>query len=113
MEIILEEVKAYKIVEKHGDKIKTLFHGLNKSRIIPLNTWLEAEEKMVTDGKGTAYLSGWHVLLDYEKAVEYLSRFTTRTELLEVVPVLVKNIRPKRHSNSDVYLAKHMKVVNN
>jgi len=45
----------YKIVET-DDKgnIKTLFHGINRSRILRVGEWLQAELKMVIDGsRGT------------------------------------------------------------
>lgn len=101
-------IQAYKIVEKHGDTYKTLFHGHNKSKTIPYDTWLEAEEKLVSDGKGSKYISGWHVLLEEEKANAYLSRFKTRLDMLAVVPVRVYDVRPKNKSRSKVYLAKYM-----
>lgn len=103
-------IQAYKIVERHGDAIKTLFHGHNKSKTIPYDTWLEANEKLVSDGKGAKYISGWHVLLEEEKANAYLSRFKTRKDKLAVIPVSVCGIRPKHKSRSKVYLAKYMKL---
>lgn len=106
-------IKAYKIIET-DDKgnIKTLFHGLNGTRIITPGVWLKAVEKLVRDGTGNKwYKSGWHVLLDEADAHDYLKRFTTRTEKLKVKPVMVKDIRPKKHSKCDVFLARHMKLM--
>ena len=104
--------QAYKIVECENGNYKTLFHGLNGTRILPHETWLEADEKICTDGsKGsTEYLSGWHVLLTREDAEDYLKAFTSRLDILKIVPVLVDEIRPKEHSRSPVYLAKRMFV---
>jgi hypothetical protein len=103
-------IEAYKIIELDSkDNPKMLFHGLNGSRIIPKNTWLTAEEKMVRDGTSkTYYLSGWHVLLERQHAVDYLKAFKNRLDKLRIIKVLVKDIRPKEHSPSPVFLAKHM-----
>jgi len=47
----------YKIVEKHQDGLRTLFHGNKGSRILKTNIWLEANIKMVIDGSdGKKYL---------------------------------------------------------
>ena len=103
----------YKIVEKHPDGgIKTLFHGVNRSRTIPKGKWLEAEEKMVRDGScQTYYLSGWHILKTEEDAVEYLKRFKKRLELLSIVPCEAEEVRPKAHSNAPVFLAKRIRLL--
>lgn len=102
-------IRAYKIVERHNKGHKTLFHGVNGTRIIPKGVWVEADEKMVTDGScQTEYLSGWHVLLEEQHAVDYLKAFKTRLDKLDIVPVWVKDIRPKAHSPSPVFLAKYM-----
>ena len=103
-------IEAWKIVET-DDKgnLKMLFHGLDGSRIIPENQWLVAEEKMVRDGTSkTYYLSGWHVLLERQHAVDYLKAFKNRLDKLRIIKVLVKDIRPKEHSPSPVFLAKEM-----
>jgi len=101
----------YKIVEKHPKGLKTLFHGNNGSRFLEPNIWLRANEKMVIDGSdGRTYLSGWHVLKSYDKAVSFLNRrFRKRKELLHIVPCKVKNIRVKP-SNSIVFLARWIKI---
>ena len=63
----------YKIVnEDKPDVFKTLFHGVNKSRVLEFGKWLKAELKQVKDGtSNTTYLSGWHI----EECVEYLKVF--------------------------------------
>lgn len=105
-------IKAYKIVETDDSgNIKTLFHGVNGSRVIKLGAWIQATEKMVKDGSSkTKYLSGWHVLLHKNDAKEYLKSFKKRLDKLKIVEVIVKGIRPKSHSNHPVYLAKEMFV---
>jgi len=59
--IIYNNYLAYKVLRIGKDNRPFfLFHGLNRSRKIKTNTWLEAEEKMVIDGSGqTPYLSGF------------------------------------------------------
>lgn len=100
-------MKAYKIVEVEDGAIRTLFHGLDGSRTVPKGQWLRAKEHMVKDGTSkTTYLSGWHVLLNYSDAVEYMKNFTKRLDLLQIVECSVEDIRPKEHSPSPVYLAK-------
>lgn len=103
----------YKIVELYpnGD-VKTLFHGVNRSRLLPKGKWLEAEEKMVRDGScQTYYLSGWHILPTKEDAQEYLTRFKKRLELLKIVPCEAEEVRPKTHSNAPVFLAKRIRLL--
>jgi len=103
----------YKIVEKYPDgKVKTLFHGVNRSRLLPKGEWLEAEEKMVRDGScQTYYLSGWHILKSKKEAQEYMKKFRKRLELLKIVPCEAKEIRPKAHSNAPVFLAKRIMLL--
>ena len=112
-EVRVEEILAYKIVETEDDvRLKTLFHGVGGTRIIAPETWIEANEKMVRDGTSkTWYLSGWHVLLEESHAYEYLKSFKNRLEKLRVVPVMVKELRPKEHSRQPVFLAKHLKLI--
>jgi len=101
----------YKIVEKHPDKLKTLFHGTNGSRTLELGVWLEAKIKMVRDGSGgKKYKSGWHIFKNYGDAVGFLEKFKKRRELLCIVPCLASgNVRVKP-SNSIVYLAERIKI---
>lgn len=102
----------YKIVEsdwrEHTNiQFKTLFHGNCGSRIIPTDTWLQADEKMVHDGTaGTEYLSGWHVIPTREEAQHYRDKFTAkRPGSLDIVRVWTHNVRPKKHSRAPIYLA--------
>jgi len=101
----------YKIVEKHPDGFKTLFHGNNGSRLLETDVWLEANIKTVIDGSGgKRYLSGWHVLKNHQDAVDFLKKFRKRKELLYIVPCKAKNIRVKP-SNKIVFLAQQIKIV--
>ena len=81
-------MKAYKICEFENGVYKTLFHGINGSRSIPVNTWLASEQKIVKDGTSkTTYESGWHVLPTYEDAVNYLTKFKSRLDKLVIVEI--------------------------
>lgn len=96
----------YKIVEidKKGN-IKTLFHGVNRSRILSLNTWLDADMKFVKDGTSkTEYLSGWHILKSPQECRDYLEFFKHKNNK-RIVKCKAKNIWPKSHSRKPVFLA--------
>lgn len=102
----------YKIVDKINGEYKVLFHGLNGSKKIKTNEWLQAELKTVTDGdpkRSTSYLSGWHIMESYEEAEKYLSRFTN-IENKVIVECEAKNIWKKEHSPHNVYLAEFIKI---
>lgn len=90
----------------------TLFHGVDGSRTLPLDTWIEAEQKQVHDGSGgTRYQSGFHVFgwAQRQQAVEYLKDFSKERPLV-VCRVDARNLRPKSHSPSPVYLASEMRI---
>lgn len=93
----------FKIVESEKNKVKTLFHGINRSRTLEKGKWIKAERKMVSDGKGTKYLSGLHILEDYDKTVKYLSKFK-KTHNKKIIKCYAEGLRVKE-TNSDVYLA--------
>lgn len=101
-------MKYYKIFDIRDNNPCTLFHGINKSKKLPLNKWIKANVKIVDDG-GTKYLSGFHVLKDKQKAIKYLNRFTN-ISCKTIVEVECKNIRKKQHSPHDVYLAEYMRI---
>jgi hypothetical protein len=95
----------YKIIERKNTVIKTLFHGLDGSRILKRNQWLKAEKKLVRDGTSkTYYESGWHILPTYEECVDYL-KFFKHLDTKDIVRCKAKDIRPKSHSRGNVYLA--------
>ena len=103
--------KVYKIVEKKDDIIKTIFHGCNKSRILPQGKWIRAENKMVNDGGGgKRYLSGWHVIKNEEAAIHFLrTKFRKRLDKLTVIPCMAIALRQKP-TNPLVYLADWIKL---
>jgi len=90
----------------------TLFHGLSGSRRLPLDEWLDAEIKTVTDGgkkKAKKYKSGFHVLPTLEEIVKFTNRFR-RIEDLVIVEVDVQDLWSKEHSPANVWLAARMRI---
>jgi hypothetical protein len=103
-------MKCFKIVDNHNGILKTLFHGVNGSRVLKTNEWLKADIKDVRDGScQTYYKSGWHVLSTYEECAEYLKRFTY-TDNRKIVECKAKNVWPKTHSIANVYLAEYILI---
>jgi len=111
----IKVVRAYRIVEIREDKPYTLFHALpnsaKRSRQIPVDTWLRAENKMVTDGSSQSqYLSGFNVLKNLDNMTDYTRRFTKPRDL-RIIEILVRDpLRSKSHSRSGVWLADWMYV---
>jgi hypothetical protein len=104
---------CYKIVDKDAKgNYKTLFHGVDGSRVMPVGSWVRSEQKTVRDGSsGTEYTSGWHVLLSLTECKRYLSKFKKSDEKV-IVKVNVKgSIWPKEHSPSNVYLCEYIMIV--
>jgi hypothetical protein len=103
---------AYKIVEMTNDKIKTLFHGINGSRTVPINKWIEADVKQGRDGGGERwYLVGWHTLPTKEDAEKYITRFKNRVDKLKIVKCEIKDIWNKEHSPDPVLLSRYIKFL--
>jgi hypothetical protein len=101
----------FKIVEvDNKNRIKTLFHGNNGSRILKVNKWLQANLKLVKDGTcKTEYLSGWHIVPSFEECQEYLKYFV-HVQNKRIVKCKAKVIRPKSHSRYNIYLAEYIKI---
>jgi len=103
----------YKIVDDHNGILKTLFHGVNRSKTLTLNKWLKAEIKDVRDGScQKTYKSGFHILKTYEECKEYLKRFT-HIDKKKIVKCKAMNVWSKTHSRSNVYLAEYIFIEEN
>ncbi len=98
----------YKIVEWKNDAPHTLFHGLNRSRKLPVDKWITAEQKIVDDG-GRPYVSGFHVFMFRENAEDYLKRFRAPKDR-RIVACLAKTIWQKP-TNELVWLAERIKIL--
>ena len=94
----------YKIVIKENNLIKTLFHGVNRTRILPINSWLKADKKIRKDGSnGKEYLTGFHCFKSKEKAIKFMNRFRTNKNRI-IVECKAKGLRQKP-TNQNVFLA--------
>ena len=102
----------YKIVDMDSDgQLKALFHGVNRSKILARDVWLEAEIKPVSDGpNGTVYFSGWHIMPSAEECIEYLTKFK-QVENKVIVSCEAEELWPKEHSPSNVFLARRIKIL--
>lgn len=103
----------YRICERKNNELFTLFHGVNKSRKLVMNEWLEANIKDVTDGsKKTSkiYKSGFHVLPSLEETREFAKKFRAPRDLVIVECEIGKECWKKEHSPANIILAKHMKI---
>jgi hypothetical protein len=101
----------FKILEKKNGQYKTLYHGVNKSRILDVGKWLTSEQKEVKDGSSThRYTSGWHILPSLAETKEYLKKFKKKREL-KLMLCKAKGVWEKEHSRHDVYLAKKIYIL--
>ena len=102
----------YKIVEKKGSDYYTLFHGINGTRKLPIEKWIDGVIKPnVMDGHGTKYTSGIHVIDGKENAEEYLKRFKKKDRV--IVECLAEGLVRKEKSKEYVFLAKRIKILSN
>ncbi len=104
---------AYRICERKGEKLLTLFHAINGSREMPIGIWLDAEVKPVRDAskhKGTEYISGFHCmeLLDEMRAFKRMFR---KPRDLVIVECEIEGNRKKTHSRSNIILADRIKLI--
>ena len=100
----------YKIVQLKDDQYKTLFHGINGSKVLKPNEWINAVIKEnASDGHGSTYTSGIHIIDGAENAVSYLGRF--KREDITIVRCHAKGLTHKAKSKEYVYLAKSIFII--
>ena len=111
-------IKYYKIIDLVESTPKFLYHGLysldyyhcKRSRDIVWNKWLTSENRFVKDGtKGRFYHAGFHIFKNLRSAKKYLKKFKKPHKKIAIVNC--RDIRPKMHSNSDVYLSEQIKFI--
>lgn len=102
-------MKYFKIFDEKDGKPRTLFHGINGSKTLPLDTWIDAVVKDVSDG-GPIYKSGFHVLPSLEETRHYATRFKHKKVLVEVDVDESAGSWPKSHSKSNVLLARRIRI---
>ncbi len=106
-----DSIVCYKIVDiSPTGEYKTLFHGVNGSRVLPIGTWIKADRKWAGEG-GTKYWTGFHVLLSKAKAKKYFKKFTDEKKTRVIVKCHAQNLRPKESSKGLVFLADDLMVV--
>jgi len=101
--------RYYKIFDEKDGLPRTLFHGIEGSKTLPLDSWVEAVVKDVSDG-GTVYKSGFHVLPSKEETEEYATKFKEKKVVAEVDVDEEAGIWPKAHSPSNIMLVKKIRI---
>lgn len=104
----------YRIFDDLNGTPATLFHGVNGSRKLPLDEWVDATVKPVTDGSGvTVYQSGFHVITDLKETKKFLLKRFKHIEKRVIARVEVDEDAgtwPKSHSPHPVLLVKRMRI---
>ena len=104
--------RYYKIVQEDGANIKLLFHGIDGTKVLPVNKWVRAKKvENAMDGVGTSYTSGIHIIDGLDEARKYLSRFRRNDRI--IVECIARGLRKKEKSRSAVYLADEILITNN
>lgn len=101
----------YRFVDIEKGKIKSLFHGTNGSRTLPLRKWIKADIKEVSDGSrktSTVYKSGFHILPNFEDTKKFLLKKFKNLQNKAIVKCRVRNKWPKAHSPNNIYLCEFM-----
>ena len=110
---MIEQLEAYRICERKNGKLYTLFHGIQGSREMPLNVWMEAEVKLVRDGsrgKAKEYLSGFHCIVDLDEMRDFKRMFRKERDLV-LVKCKIEGRRRKEHSRANIILADKIKLL--
>jgi len=105
---------CYRICELKNNNLLTLFHGINGSRMLPLNEWRTATIKDVSDGNrftSKIYKSGFHVLPTLEETRMFSKKFKAKRKLVIVKCEIGDNIWPKSHSKNNIILADKIKLL--
>jgi len=103
---------AYRICERKGEKLLTLFHAINGSREMPIGVWLEADIKPVRDAsatRGKEYISGFHCMADLDEMRNFKRMFRKPRDLV-IVECEIAGNRKKEHSRANVILADKIKL---
>jgi hypothetical protein len=102
----------YKIMDLEKGSLKTLFHGVNGSKTLPVFEWIKANlKKGASDGTRSAtYTSGFHVMETQAQAEKYLMSNFRNLENKVIVRCRVGKLRwHKEHSPADgLWLAEYM-----
>lgn len=104
-------VNCYKIFDLCPDNksYRFLYHGVNKNRNVPFNTWIKSERKWAGEG-GNKYWTGFHVFVSMDVCKRYYKRFVDKTKTRVIVKCVGKNLQPKESSRGNVFLAEEIMV---
>lgn len=84
-------------------------HGHEGSRLMPLDTWIKAECKLVRDGSGSKYYkSAFHVFTAESKLVEWATSIKKSVGNTIITPIYAKFLKPKPNSRYKLYLADYI-----
>jgi hypothetical protein len=110
-------VKAYRVFEVVKDKhtgamlARSLFHGTDRSRTIPLNQWVSADIKQVRDGSGNNYYtSGFHVFFDIGAAYYFFNHSLKKHDNRFVVHCYVRGEVRLKSLRSHTWLAEQIYI---
>ena len=99
-------VKAFRL-DKSGE-LRFLFHTHNGTSIVPLNCFIEARRRWVTDGaRQTKYRAGFHFFPDGADMTRFAAQLTKKYLF---VTVLAMGIEPKPRSSVGSWLARKIMV---
>ena len=104
---------VYKIVRygnwdgKHWN-YKFLYHGINKSRVIPRNKWIKAERKWAGEGNNL-YWTGIHCFETVGECTDYWINKFKKNKTMKIIKLLAKGIR-RKPSNKKVLLANWIRL---
>ena len=102
----------YKIMDYENGQVKTLFHGHNGSKVVPMFEWLQSTKKEVFDGSnGTRYMSGWHVFPYESECEKYIKNFKNIDNKVIAKCIIKGDKWPKSHSRANVILAEWINIV--
>jgi hypothetical protein len=101
----------YRIFDDKNDLPHTLFRGVRGSRTLPLDTWIEAEQKMGKEGShGKLYLTAFHVVDSLEDAINFFVKRFRNYDGRVICAVEVDGELRKKPSNNSVTLAEKMRI---
>lgn len=101
----------YKIMDYEKGDLKTLFHGHEGSRTVPMYEWLKAKVKKVYDGSDKrSYVCGWHVFESFDECKHYLTKFKNRKNKVIARCRVKGDIWAKKHSRSNVLLTEWLYI---
>jgi len=98
----------WKVFDDHHGRPRLLYHGLRGRRALPLDAWLAAEIKWVSEGSNPYYWSAFHCYLDIGAIGRWLRRCRKITNRV-AVEVDVKGVT-KKPTKGEAYLARSMRV---